>query len=59
MRGAGIGAAAGGGAQAATKSQPIQLTAETVINFTLQSPITVTLVEKDPDSDRRKLDVPH
>lgn len=44
-KGAAIGAAAGagvgGGVQAATKAQQIKLPSETVLNFTLQSPITV------------------
>src|ERR1700687_552170 len=61
-KGAGIGAAAGGGvgggAQAASKSKPIQLPSETVLSFTLKSPLTVTLVDKGPDSGRQKLDAP-
>ena len=44
-KGAAIGAAAGGGVgggvQAATKGQQIQLPSETVLNFTLQTPLTV------------------
>lgn len=44
-KGAAIGAAAGGGlgggVQAATKGQQIKLPSETVLNFTLQAPITV------------------
>ncbi len=44
-KGAAIGAAAGagvgGGVQAASKSQQIKLPSETVLNFTLQQPITV------------------
>ncbi len=44
-KGAAIGAAAGagvgGGVQAATKAQQIKLPSETVLNFTLQSPVTV------------------
>lgn len=44
-KGAAIGAAAGGGLgggiQAATKGQQIKLPSETVLNFTLQAPITV------------------
>lgn len=55
-KGAAIGAAAGagvgGGVQAATKAQQIKLPSETVLNFTLQSPITV--VEAAP-SNRPKL----
>lgn len=61
-KGAGIGAAAGGGigvgAQAASKSQPIQLPSETVLNFTLHSPLTVTLVEQGPESGRPRLTPP-
>jgi outer membrane biosynthesis protein TonB len=44
-KGAAIGAAAGGGVgggvQAATKGQQIKLPSETVLNFTLQNPLTV------------------
>jgi len=61
-KGAGIGAAAGGGlgggVQAAGKGQQIHLPSETVLNFTLRSPLTVTLVDKGPDSGRQKLDSP-
>ncbi len=61
-KGAGVGAAAGGGVgggvQAAGKGQQIQLPSETVLNFTLRSPLTVTLAEQGPDSSRRKLDAP-
>jgi hypothetical protein len=60
-KGAGIGAAAGGGlgggVQAATKGQQIKLPSETVLNFTLQSPLTVTQVNEGPDSGRRKMEV--
>lgn len=60
-KGAGIGAAAGGGlgggVQAATKGQQIKLPSETVLNFTLQAPLTVTVVE-GPNADRQKLDNP-
>ena len=56
-KGAAIGAAAGagvgGGVQAATKSQQIKLPSETVLNFTLQAPITV--VQVSPDANRPKL----
>jgi hypothetical protein len=57
-KGAAIGAAAGagvgGGVQAATKGQQIKLPSETVLNFTLQQPITV--VQALPaDSNREKL----
>jgi len=58
-KGAGIGAAAGGGlgggVQAATKGQQIKLPSETVINFTLQSPLTV-IAAQGPDSHRHKMD---
>jgi hypothetical protein len=61
-KGAGIGAAAGGGlgggVQAAGKGQQILLPSETVLSFTLRSPLTVTLVEKGPDSGRQKLAAP-
>jgi hypothetical protein len=57
-KGAAIGSAAGagvgGGVQAATKSQQIRLPSETVLNFTLQAPITV-LQTPSPDADRTKL----
>jgi len=60
-KGAGIGAAAGGGlgggVQAATKGQQIRLPSETVLNFTLQSPLTVTPVN-GPNSGRQKLENP-
>ena len=60
-KGAGIGAAAGGGlgggVQAATKGQQIKLPTETVLNFTLQSPLTVTQVDEGPNSGRRKMEV--
>jgi BON domain len=61
-KGAGIGAAAGGGigggVQAAGKGQQILLPSETVLSFTLRSPLTVTLTDKGPDSGRRKLEPP-
>jgi len=57
-KGAAIGAAAGagvgGGAQAASKSQQIKLPSETVLNFTLQAPITVERAPT-PDANRPKL----
>jgi hypothetical protein len=60
-KGAGIGAAAGGGlgggVQAATKGQQIKLPSETVLNFSLQSPLTVTPAA-GPDANRHKLDTP-
>jgi hypothetical protein len=58
-KGAAIGAAAGGGAgggvQAASKSQQITLASETMLNFTLQAPVTVTVTTKGPDSNRPQL----
>jgi hypothetical protein len=60
-KGAGIGAAAGGGlgggVQAATKGQQIKLPSETVLNFTLQSPLTV-IPAQGPDSRRHRMDTP-
>lgn len=60
-KGAGIGAAAGGGlgggVQAATKGQQIKLPSETVVNFTLQNPLTV-IPAGGPDSHRHKMDAP-
>ena len=57
-KGAAIGAAAGGGVgggvQAATKSQQIKLPSETVLNFTLQAPVTV-IEAPNPNADRQKL----
>lgn len=58
-KGAAIGAAAGGGlgggVQAATKGQQIKLPSETVLNFTLQAPVTV-VAAKGPNEGRPKLD---
>lgn len=60
-KGAAIGAAAGGGlgggVQAATKGQQIKLASETVLNFTLQAPVTV-VPSKNPNDNRPKLDSP-
>jgi hypothetical protein len=59
-KGAAIGAAAGGGlgggVQAATKGQQIKLPSETVLNFTLQSSLTVVASHKGPNEGRQKLD---
>ena len=41
--GAAIGAGAGGGAQAASKKSQVEVPAETKIDFTLKTPITITL----------------
>ncbi|MBZ5703974.1 MAG: BON domain-containing protein [Acidobacteriia bacterium] len=58
-KGAAIGAAAGGGlgggVQAATKGQQIKLPSETVLNFTLQAPLTV-VPAKGPNEGRQKMD---
>jgi hypothetical protein len=58
-KGAAIGGAAGagvgGGVQAATKGQQIKLPSETVLNFTLQEPITVVRAVS-ADANREKLD---
>ena len=58
-KGAAIGAAAGGGlgggVQAATKGQQIRLPSETVLNFTLQAPLTV-VEAKGPNHGRHRLD---
>ena len=57
-KGAAIGTAAGAGvggaAQAAGKSQQIKLPSETVLNFTLQAPVTI-IKPQDPNSGRQKL----
>lgn len=59
-KGAAIGAAAGGGlgggVQAATKGQQIKLPSETVLNFTLQAPLTVVATNKGPHPGRHRLD---
>jgi len=59
-KGAAIGAAAGGGVgggvQAATKGQQIKLPSETVINFTLQSPLTVTPTTQGPHRGAQPMD---
>jgi hypothetical protein len=58
-KGAAIGAAAGGGlgggVQAATKGQQIKLPVETVLNFTLQAPVTVIQTSQGPNSGRPQL----
>lgn len=59
-KGAGIGAAAGGGlgggVQAATKGQQIKLASETVLNFTLQGPLTVIPTTQGPNAGRQRLE---
>ena len=58
-KGAAIGSAAGagvgGGAQAASKAQAVKLPSETVLNFTLQAPLTVAR-STDSNARRPKLD---
>jgi hypothetical protein len=60
-KGAAIGAAAGGGlgagAQAVTHGQQIKLPSETVLNFTLQAPVSV-LPAQSQDTGRQKLGNP-
>ena len=59
-KGAGIGAAAGagvgGGVQAASKSKQIKLPSESVLNFTLQAPVTVIKTSEGPHANRPKAD---
>jgi BON domain len=58
-KGAAIGAAGGGiggGVQAATKGQQIKLPSETVLNFTLQAPVTVVATNQGPNAGRQRLD---
>ncbi|MBV8475736.1 MAG: BON domain-containing protein [Acidobacteria bacterium] len=59
-KGAAIGAAAGGGlgggVQAATRGQQIKLASETVLNFTLQNPVTVIPSTQGPNAGRPKLE---
>jgi hypothetical protein len=61
-KGAAIGAAAGGGigggVQAATKGQQIKLPTESVLNFTLQTSMTVTPTTEGPNAGRQKLETP-
>ena len=58
-KGAAIGAAAGGGlgggVQAATKGQQIKLPSETVLNFTLQAPVTVVATNRGPHEGRHRM----
>ena len=58
-KGAAIGAAAGGGlgagAQAVSHSQQIKLPVETVLNFTLQAPLTVIPTTQGPNAGRQTL----
>ncbi|MEJ2009354.1 MAG: BON domain-containing protein [Acidobacteriota bacterium] len=43
--GAGVGAGAGTGVQMATKGQPVRIPSETEINFTLRSPLNITVYQ--------------
>jgi hypothetical protein len=52
--GGAAGAGAGGGVQAASKAQQIKLPPETVLNFTLQAPVSV-IKTPNPDANRPKL----
>ena len=44
--GAGVGAGAGTGVQAATKGEQVKLASETILQFSLESPVTVTPVSQ-------------
>lgn len=59
-KGAAIGAAAGGGlgagSQTISKSQQIKLASETILNFSLQAPVTVVATDQGPNAGRQKLD---
>jgi len=61
-KGAAIGSAAGagvgGGTQAASKPKPVKLPSETVLNFTLQAPVTVAK-PPNPNAGRPKLGDSH
>jgi hypothetical protein len=50
--GATVGAGAGTGVSAATKGQQIRLPSETVLNFQLQTPITVVATSTGPNAGR-------
>jgi hypothetical protein len=51
-----VGGVIGGGVQAASKGQRIKLPSETVMNFTLQAPVTVVATNQGPNAGRQKLD---
>ena len=53
--GATVGAGAGTGVSAATKGQQIKLPSETVLNFQLQSPVTVVETTAGPNAGRQPL----
>lgn len=55
--GGAIGAGAGTTAQAATHGQPVKLSSEQVLNFTLEAPLTVTPVStNERNAGRQRLD---
>jgi len=54
--GAGVGAGAGTGVSAATKGQQIVLPSETVLNFQLQSPLSVIATTQGPNAGRQKVE---
>jgi hypothetical protein len=56
--GTAAGAGVGAGAQAASKAHQIKLPSETVLNFTLQAPVTV-VKPPAPNASRPKLDDAH
>jgi hypothetical protein len=56
--GTAAGAGVGAGAQAASKAHQIKLPSETVLNFTLQAPVTV-VKPPAPNTSRPKLDDAH
>lgn len=53
--GAGVGAGAGTGVQAVTKGEQIELKPETLLNFTLEAPVTVTPSASNRDPNRTRL----
>ena len=54
--GAGVGAGAGTGVSAATKGQQIVLPPETVLNFQLQSPLSVIATTQGPNAGRQRVE---
>ncbi len=54
--GATVGAGAGTGVSAATKGQQIKLPSETVLNFQLESPVTVVQTSAGPNAGRPTVD---
>ena len=56
--GAVAGGGLGAGAQAVTHSQQIKLPSETVLNFTLQAPLTVIATTQGPNAGRPTLNTP-